>query len=98
MTVRKTLSPKCSRTWSATCLASEVLGRSPYGHYAFGCQAPDAGNMEILHRFGTPEQKDRFLAPLVAGEIRSCFSMTEPDTAGSNPTQLACTAVKDGDD
>ncbi|MCA9617428.1 MAG: acyl-CoA dehydrogenase family protein, partial [Myxococcales bacterium] len=79
-------------------LMSEVLGRTPYGHYVFGCQAPDAGNIEILHLFGTDAQKRRWLAPLAAGEIRSCFSMTEPDTAGSNPTLLACRAEKDGDD
>jgi alkylation response protein AidB-like acyl-CoA dehydrogenase len=79
-------------------LASEVMGASPFGNYAFGCQAPDAGNMEILHKFGTDEQKAKYLAPLVAGEIRSCFSMTEPDTPGSNPTELACRADKDGDD
>jgi alkylation response protein AidB-like acyl-CoA dehydrogenase len=79
-------------------LVSEVLGRSPYGHYVFGCQAPDAGNMEILHLYATDEQKQRFLGPLVRGETRSCFSMTEPDTAGSNPTALACTAIADGDD
>ncbi|RMH43702.1 MAG: acyl-CoA dehydrogenase, partial [Deltaproteobacteria bacterium] len=79
-------------------LVSEVLGQSPLGHYCFNCQAPDAGNMEILHKYGTPEQKRRYLDPLVAGDIRSCFSMTEPDTAGSNPTLLACRAVKDGDD
>lgn len=78
-------------------LLSEVLGTSPFGHYLFGCQAPDAGNMELLHKFGTHEQKKKFLEPLVSGEIRSCFSMTEPDSPGSNPTQLTCTAVKDGD-
>jgi acyl-CoA dehydrogenase len=79
-------------------LLSEVLGRSPYGHYVFGCQAPDAGNIEILHSYGSEAQKARWLGPLAGGEIRSCFSMTEPDTPGSNPTQLACTAVVDGDD
>ncbi len=79
-------------------LLSEALGRSPLGHTVFGVQAPDAGNIEILHKYGTEEQKERFLRPLVAGEIRSCFSMTEPETAGSNPTLLATTAVKDGDD
>lgn len=79
-------------------MMSEVLGRSPFGHYIFGCQAPDAGNLEILHQYGTTEQKERYLGPLCRGEIRSCFSMTEPDTPGSNPTQLACTAEKDGDD
>jgi alkylation response protein AidB-like acyl-CoA dehydrogenase len=79
-------------------LVSEALGRSPLGHFVFGCQAPDAGNIEILHKYGTKEQQARWLVPLVAGEIRSCFSMTEPDTPGSNPTQLACTARKDGAD
>ncbi|MEZ4286994.1 MAG: acyl-CoA dehydrogenase family protein [Polyangiales bacterium] len=77
---------------------SEILGRSPLGHYIFGCPAPDAGNMEILHKFGSDEQKDRFLAPLARGEIRSCFSMTEPDRSGANPTWLDTQAIKDGDD
>jgi alkylation response protein AidB-like acyl-CoA dehydrogenase len=77
---------------------SEALGRSPLGHFVFGCQAPDAGNLEILHLHGTEEQKRRWLIPLAAGEIRSCFSMTEPENAGSNPTQLACAARRDGDD
>jgi alkylation response protein AidB-like acyl-CoA dehydrogenase len=79
-------------------LLSEALGRSPLGHTVFGVQAPDAGNIEILHTHATPEQRERWLAPLVAGEIRSCFSMTEPETAGSNPLLLETTAVKDGDD
>jgi alkylation response protein AidB-like acyl-CoA dehydrogenase len=79
-------------------LVSEVLGRTPLGHYALNCQAPDAGNMEILIEYGTPEQKARFLEPLLAGEVRSCFSMTEPDNPGSNPTWLSTTATKDGDD
>jgi alkylation response protein AidB-like acyl-CoA dehydrogenase len=79
-------------------LASEVLGRSPLGHYVFGCAAPDAGNIEILHRWGDESQKRRWLAPLAAGEIRSCFSMTEPENAGSNPTRLSTTARADGDD
>jgi alkylation response protein AidB-like acyl-CoA dehydrogenase len=78
-------------------LVSEQLGRSPLGHYVFGAQAPDAGNIEVLHKWGTPEQKARWLAPLAAGEIRSCFSMTEPDNPGSNPTMLSTTAVSDGD-
>ena len=77
---------------------SEVLGQTPLGHYALNCQAPDAGNMEILIEHGTPEQKERFLMPLLAGQVRSCFSMTEPEHAGSNPTRLSTTAVKDGDD
>lgn len=79
-------------------LLSESLGRSPLGHYVFGCQAPDAGNMEILHLHGSSEQRERYLVPLVAGKIRSCFAMTEPDRAGSNPTLLACRAEKDGGD
>jgi len=79
-------------------LVSERVGRSPLGHYVFGCQAPDAGNLEILHKYGTPEQKARWLEPLAKGEIRSCFSMTEPENAGSNPVILSCTARKDGDD
>ena len=79
-------------------LVSELLGRTPLGHYALNCQAPDAGNMEILIEYGTPEQKERFLMPLLAGDVRSCFSMTEPENAGSNPTWLSTTAEKDGDD
>ena len=77
---------------------SEVLGGTPLGHYVLNCQAPDAGHMEILSEHGTPAQEERFLVPLLAGDIRSCFSMTEPENAGSNPTWLSTTAVKDGDD
>ncbi|MCK4534863.1 MAG: acyl-CoA dehydrogenase family protein, partial [Syntrophobacterales bacterium] len=77
---------------------SESLGRSPLGHYIFGCQAPDAGNIEILHLYGTDEQKEEYLRPLVDGRIRSCFSMTEVELAGSNPVMMDTTAVKDGDD
>jgi len=77
-------------------LVSEELGRSPLGHYVFGCAAPDAGNIEILHKYGTPEQKEKYLRPLVEGKIRSCFSMTEVDMPGSNPVMLATTAVKEG--
>ncbi len=79
-------------------LVSEALGVSPLGHYVFGCQAPDAGNIEILHLHGTPEQKEEYLKPLVEGKIRSCFSMTEVDLPGSNPVMLDTTAVKDGED
>ncbi|MEM1414069.1 MAG: acyl-CoA dehydrogenase family protein [Myxococcota bacterium] len=75
-----------------------VLGKSVLGPYVFGCQAPDAGNIELLLEHGTDAQKDRFLAPLVRGEIRSCFSMTEPERAGSNPTWLETKAVLDGDE
>ncbi|MBU42353.1 MAG: acyl-CoA dehydrogenase [Spirochaetaceae bacterium] len=79
-------------------LISESLGRSPLGHFIFGTQAPDAGNIEILHMFGTPEQKELYLKPLANGEIRSCFAMTEVNTAGSNPLLMEATAAKDGDD
>ncbi len=79
-------------------LLSEALGRTPLGHFVFWCQAPDAGNVEILHLHGTDEQKEKFLNPLVKGDIRSCFSMTEVDMPGSNPVMLETTAVKDGDD
>jgi len=79
-------------------MVSEILGHSPLGHYCFNCQAPDAGNMEILMQYGTADQKKRFLTPLLAGDIRSCFSMTEPDRPGSNPTWMATTAMKDGGD
>ena len=77
---------------------NEEIGRSTYAQLVFGCQAPDAGNAEILHMFGTPEQKERWLFPLVAGEIRSFFSMTEPEVPGSDPTTLRTRAVRDGDD
>jgi alkylation response protein AidB-like acyl-CoA dehydrogenase len=79
-------------------LFAEAVGRSPLGMLVFGTQAPDAGNVEILHMFGSAEQQDTWLRPLVAGEIRSCFSMTEPETAGSNPVLLATTAELDGDE
>ena len=79
-------------------LVSEVLGSSILGHYAFNCQAPDAGNMEILLTYGTPEQKERFLKPLMRGEARSCFAMTEPGHAGSNPVWLDATARRDGEE
>jgi alkylation response protein AidB-like acyl-CoA dehydrogenase len=76
---------------------SEEMGRTPLGHYVFGCQAPDVGNMELLLKHGTPAQRERFLAPLVRGDIRSCFAMTEPGRAGSNPVWLETTARRDGD-
>ncbi|GAB4537708.1 MAG: acyl-CoA dehydrogenase [Anaerolineales bacterium] len=79
-------------------MVSEILGRSILGHYVLNCQAPDAGNMEILIEHGTPEQKEKYLMSLLAGEIRSCFSMTEPENPGSNPTWMSTTAVKDGAD
>ena len=77
---------------------NEEIGRSTYAQLVFGCQAPDAGNAEILHLFGTDEQKQRWLKPLVAGEIRSFFSMTEPEVPGSDPTTLRTKAVRDGDE
>jgi acyl-CoA dehydrogenase len=77
---------------------NEEIGRSVWAQLLFGCQAPDAGNGEILHLFGTEEQKERWLAPLVAGEIRSFFSMTEPDVSGSDPTGLRTRAAREGDD
>ncbi|MDI6797516.1 MAG: acyl-CoA dehydrogenase family protein [Desulfatibacillaceae bacterium] len=77
-------------------LVSEALGRSPIGHYVFGCHAPDAGNAEILALHGTKEQKEKYLAPIIDGKIRSCFSMTEVDLPGSNPVMLDTTAVKEG--
>ncbi len=77
---------------------SEELGHSPFGHYSFNCQAPDVGNMELLMNHGSDEQRELWLKPLAAGEIRSCFSMTEPEHAGSNPVHLSTRAVRDGDD
>ena len=77
---------------------NEQIGRTLWGQLVFGCQAPDAGNAEILHLFGTDEQKERWLLPLVAGEIRSFFSMTEPEVPGSDPTTLRTRAVRDGDE
>jgi alkylation response protein AidB-like acyl-CoA dehydrogenase len=75
----------------------EEIGRSPIGPYIFGSQAPDAGNIEILAKYATPEQREKYMWPLIRGEIRSCFSMTEPEFAGSNPTEMATTARKEGD-
>jgi alkylation response protein AidB-like acyl-CoA dehydrogenase len=77
---------------------NEQIGRTVWGQLVFGCQAPDAGNAEILHLFGTKEQKERWLFPLVAGRIRSFFSMTEPEVPGSDPTTLRTRAVRDGDE
>lgn len=79
-------------------LLNEQIGRSFWGQLIFGCQAPDAGNAEILHLYGTEEQKRMWLDPLVAGEVRSFFAMTEPEVAGSDPTLLQTRAVRDGDD
>src|SRR4051812_30994906 len=79
-------------------LMHEILGSSPFAPSAFGNQAPDSGNSEILALAGTPEQKDRWLHPLLNGDLRSAFSMTEPDAAGSDPTLLNTRAVRDGED
>jgi len=76
---------------------NEEIGRSVWGQLVFNCQAPDAGNGEILHLFGTDDQKGRFLAPLVAGETRSFFSMTEPEVSGADPTGLRTTARLEGE-
>ncbi len=77
---------------------SAILGRTPIGHYACNVQAPDVGNMELLLSHGSPAQHEQFLRPLAAGRIRSCFGMTEPARAGSNPVWLDTTAVRDGDE
>jgi acyl-CoA dehydrogenase len=79
-------------------LMHEILGTSPLAPFAFGNQAPDSGNAEILALAGTPEQKARWLEPLLAGELHSAFSMTEPETAGSDPTLLHTRAERDGGD
>ena len=77
---------------------NEEIGRSTYAQLVFGCQAPDAGNAEILHLYGTDDQKARFLRPLVAGEARSFFAMTEPEVSGADPTLLRTRAVREGDE
>ena len=78
-------------------LMNEILGRSRWAPTIFGCQAPDSGNAEILAHFGSPEQKERFLRPLLAGEISSCYAMTEPH-AGADPTLFRTRASRDGDE
>jgi alkylation response protein AidB-like acyl-CoA dehydrogenase len=77
---------------------NEEIGRVTWAQYVFNCQAPDAGNGEILYLFGTDEQKQRWLKPLVDGDVRSFFAMTEPEVSGADPTGLQTTAVLDGDE
>jgi len=77
---------------------SELMATTPFGHYVFNCQAPDIGNIELMHKYASPLLKEKYLQPLMKGSIRSCFSMTEPGHAGSNPVNMGTTAVLEGDE
>ncbi len=97
--------PNLPRAWGGMgigfigqALVNEIIGRSVIAPRIFGSAAPDAGNAELLLIAATPEQQERYLRPLASGEVRSCFAMTEPEVAGSDPTALRTTAVRDGDE